>query len=108
MSNPIRVYADFTRFLRNAQIVFVLSPEVMYTKCADSDQIAWMLYQFNNYHIYYNSFLSFGTRYFKYLIQKKKKKNANANLLSFAYFSKHRVANKRKEKEKKYSIHSQI
>ena len=43
------------------KVIFVLSPEVMYTKCADSDQIARMLYQFNNYYIYYTLFLSFGT-----------------------------------------------
>ena len=79
-------------FCEMRKVVFVLSPEAKYTKCADSDQIARMLYQFNNYHIYYTSFLSFVTRYFKYLIQL-----IIANLLSFAYFSKHRVAIERKE-----------
>ena len=54
MSNPIRVCTDEQGskivFCDMRKVVFVLSPEVMYTKCADSDQIARMLYQFNNYH----------------------------------------------------------
>ena len=31
-------------FCEMRKVVFVLNPETMYTKCADSDQIARMLY----------------------------------------------------------------
>ena len=68
-------------------------------KCTDTDQIAQMLYQFNNYYIFYTSFLSFGTRYFKYLIQKKMP--VCSVLLTSQNIALH-------IKERKYSIHSQI
>ena len=85
-------------FCEMRNIVFELSPKAVYSKCADSDQIARMcrligvnifqlcdksgrFYQFNVYHIYHTPFLSFEIRYLKHLIQNKNAKSVQFRIL---------------------------